>query len=242
MSQTKYEYLLSRKRTWTPTPVTATKLKEGGEDVIKRALSLRSLEIPVGDFINSAMKGDLPDSPGVLELLKSNVEDEQKHDLALNNAAKVHNIPARYEKEAQVITKQWVELDAHPCLKAKVLESSVFFVLLPIFRTLGDKGLRSVQQDIGRDEVVHVAANTQICNELKVSNKKALDNLRRATINWVVQSLQGEHSDVHLSGNWWTQRSDDLYAKGKTHEFNFTRVSVMPAFFEADNNDLPMYA
>ena len=50
-------------------------------------LRLRSLEIPVGDFIADAMKGDLPEgieAEGCRELLLSNVEDEIKHDTALN--------------------------------------------------------------------------------------------------------------------------------------------------------------
>ena len=56
-------------------------------------LHLRSLEIPVGDFIADAMKGDLPqgiEAEGCRELLLSNVEDEIKHDQALNFAAEAH--------------------------------------------------------------------------------------------------------------------------------------------------------
>ena len=48
--------------------VTAGVLVNGGEDVIKRALALRALEIPVGDFIESAMKGDLPTTAGCLRV------------------------------------------------------------------------------------------------------------------------------------------------------------------------------
>ena len=242
MSQTKYEYILDRKRTWTPVPVTAGKLKDGGEDVVRRALALRALEIPVGNFISSSMKGDLPKDKGVIELLESNVKDETNHDIALNYAAQAHKVPERYEAEAQVITKQWLEVDAHPVLKAKVIESSVFFVLLPIFRFLGDTGLRSVAQDVGRDELTHTACNAAVCEAIGATPDKTMDNLRRATVSWVVQSLQGEHSDKHLSSNWWLQRSDDLFHTGKSSEFANTRVSSMPAFFEADARDLPMYA
>ena len=61
---TPYIHLHERKRTWTPVQVDAGKLFDGGEEVIQRALSFCCLEIPVGDFIQDAMKGDLPDVKG----------------------------------------------------------------------------------------------------------------------------------------------------------------------------------
>ena len=81
---TPYIHLHDRKRTWTPVQVNAGRLREGGEEVIQRALALRCFEIPVGDFIQAAMKGDLPEDKGCKELLESNVKDEIKHDIALN--------------------------------------------------------------------------------------------------------------------------------------------------------------
>ena len=57
---TPYIQLHERKRTWTPVAITKGDLLPGGEEVVQRALSLRILEIPVGDFITDAMKGDLP--------------------------------------------------------------------------------------------------------------------------------------------------------------------------------------
>ena len=68
---TPYIHLHERKRTWNPVEVTAGELLPGGEEVIQRALALRCLEIPVGDFISEAMKGDLPDVKGCKELLES---------------------------------------------------------------------------------------------------------------------------------------------------------------------------
>jgi len=61
---TPYLHLHQRKRTWTPVQVSAGTLLTGGDDVIQRALALRCLEIPVGDFITDAMKRDLPDIEG----------------------------------------------------------------------------------------------------------------------------------------------------------------------------------
>tara|TARA_Y100000401_G_scaffold55883_1_gene44200 strand:+ start:4093 stop:4824 length:732 start_codon:yes stop_codon:yes gene_type:complete len=239
---TPYIHLHERKRTWTPVQVDAGRLLDGGEEVIQRALALRCLEIPVGDFIQDAMKGDLPDIKGCKELLESNVQDEIKHDIALNYAAEVHKVPTKFEKEAAHICKTWLELDRHPVLKAVVLERSVFFVLLPIFRFLGDTGLRTTSADISRDEQTHVAANTLVCEELGLKSDKTLNNLRRATIAWCLQSLKGESDHKHLSGNFWLASSDSLYTRGKAEGLIETRASRMPAFFETSSVNLPQYA
>ena len=237
-----YVQLHQRKRTWTPVQVSAGTLLDGGEEVIQRALALRCLEIPVGDFISEAMKGDLPDVKGCKELLLSNVVDEENHDIALNFAAAAHGVSPRFEKEAERIKNAWLELDRHPVLKAVVLERSVFFVLLPIFRFLGDTGLRTTSADISRDEQTHVAANTLVCEELGLKSDKEINKLRRATIAWVLQSLQGEATNKHLSQNFWMASSDSLYTRGKAEGLLSTRASRMPAFFETNNVNLPQYA
>ena len=239
---TPYLHLHQRKRTWTPVEVSAGTLLTGGEEVIQRALALRCLEVPVGDFISEAMKGDLPEIEGCKELLISNVEDEIKHDIALDFAAKAHGVSPRFEAEAQKIKEAWLKLDRHPVLKAVVLERSVFFVLLPIFRFLGDTGLRTTSADISRDEQTHVAANTLVCEELGLKSDKELNNLRRATVAWVLQSLKGEAPSKHLSSNFWMASSDSLYTSGKAKGLIETRASRMPAFFETANQNLPQYA
>ena len=242
---TPYLHLHQRKRTWTPVQVSAGQLLSGGEEVVQRALALRCLEIPVGDFLTEAMKGDLPDgvdSEGCRELLLSNVKDEINHDIALNFAAEAHRIPIRFEKEAERIKNAWLELDRHPVLKAVVLERSVFFVLLPIFRFLGDTGLRTTSADISRDEQTHVAANTLVCQALDLKTDKTINNLRRATVSWVLQSLQGEGDHKHLSSNFWLNCSDSLYSRGRADGLIETRASRMPAFFETNNVNLPQYA
>ena len=239
---TPYLHLHQRKRTWTPVKVSAGTLLDGGEEVIQRALALRCLEIPVGDFISDAMKGDLPDVEGCKELLLSNVKDEENHDIALNFAAQAHGVSPQFEKEAERIKKAWLELDRHPVLKAVVLERSVFFVLLPIFRFLGDTGLRTTSADISRDEQTHVCANTLVCQALDLKTDKTINNLRRATVAWVLQSLKGEASNKHLSSNFWLASSDSLYERGRADGLAETRASRMPAFFETNNINLPQYA
>ena len=242
IAETPYIQLHQRKRTWTPVQVSSGRLLDGGEEVIQRALALRCLEIPVGDFIQDAMKGDLPTDKGCKELLESNIKDEVNHDIALNFAAEAHQIPLRFEKEAERIKNAWLELDRHPVLKAVVLERSVFFVLLPIFRFLGDTGLRTTSADISRDEQTHVAANTLVCENLGLKSDKELNQLRRATVAWVLQSLKGESTNKHLSSNFWMASSDSLYKRGKAAGLIETRASRMPAFFETNNVNLPQYA
>ena len=239
---TPYEKLHARKRTWTPVAIDAGQLLDGGADVIHRALALRCLEIPVGEFISQAMKGDLPDDKGCISLLESNVVDEEKHDIALNYAARAHQVPAALEREAAAIRNTWLELDRHPVLKAVVLERSVFFVLLPIFRFLGDTGLRTTSADISRDEQTHVAANSLVCDSLGLTSDPQINKLRRATMNWVLQSLQAEADNKYLSSNFWMKCSDSLYSKGKAEGLIETKASRMPAFFETNNINLPMYA
>ena len=241
-AETPYIQLHERKRTWTPVAIDAGHLMLGGEEVIQRALALRCLEIPVGDFITDAMKGDLPEDKGCKELLQSNVIDEEKHDLALNYAARAHKVPTAFDKEAEHIRDTWLELDRHPVLKAVVLERSVFFVLLPIFRFLGDTGLRTTSADISRDEQTHVAANSLVCDALGLASDPTINRLRRATISWCLQSLQGEADHKHLSQNFWLKCSDSLYSRGKAEGLADTRASRMPAFFETNNINLPQYA
>ena len=189
------------------------------------------------------MKGDLPDVKGCKELLESNVQDEDQIMISrLITRLKSIRFPTKFEKEAAHICKTWLELDRHPVLKAVVLERSVFFVLLPIFRFLGDTGLRTTSADISRDEQTHVAANTLVCEELGLKSDKTLNNLRRATIAWCLQSLKGESDHKHLSGNFWLSSSDSLYSRGKAEGLMETRASRMPAFFETSSVNLPQYA
>ena len=52
---TPYDKLMARKRKWTPVKPVAGICKEGAEETIYRALALRHMELPVGDFITDAL-------------------------------------------------------------------------------------------------------------------------------------------------------------------------------------------
>ena len=235
-----YQKLHERKRTWTPVQTTAGTIKEGAHDVLKRALAIRHMELPVGEFINEALATEVP--PLARELLLSNVQDEEKHDLALGYIATAHGVDETAEAEAIKLRDAWTSHPDHTITKAMVAERAIFFVLLPLFRALGDPGMRTVSADISRDEQIHVAANSLVHTELGYNISPSLDLLRKATINWVLQPLSATNPDKYLNKKFWLDSSDRLMYEGKAPELTFTRASRVPAFFEHSNNDLPQYA
>ena len=234
-----YEKLLKRKRTWTPVQTTKGKLKYGAEETILRCLSIRNMELPVGDFISEALS-EIPKKSR--ELLKSNVKDEIKHDIALEYITNAHGVDDKAEAEALRLREAWINHPDHTVLKALVIERAIFFVLLPFFRFNGDAGLRTVSADISRDEQIHVATNTLVCAELGLKPSPSLDKLRKATINWIMQPLNHDHADRYLSKKFWLDASDRLMYEGKAPEFNDTKAARMPAFFEHANTNLPQYS
>jgi len=234
-----YQKLLNRKRTWTPVQTTAGKLNEGAEETIYRALAMRHMELPVGSFIQDAL-GEIPALSA--DLLKSNVKDEENHDLALGYIANALGVDETAEAEAKRIRDAWEAHPDHTVLKALVAERAIFFVLLPFFRFNGDAGLRTVSADISRDEQVHVAANSLVCRELGLDISPSLDKLRKATINWVMQPLGNNTHSKYLNKKFWLDSSDSLMYQGKAPELSDTRRARMPAFFEHANPNLPQYA
>ena len=235
-----YQKLLSRKRTWTPVQTTAGKLVEGAEETIYRALAIRHMELPVGDFITDALNNDVPTL--AREVLLSNVQDEIKHDLALGYITNAIGVDQSAEEEAIKLRDAWVAHPDHTILKALVAERAIFFVLLPFFRFNGDAGLRTVSADISRDEQVHVAVNSLVSRELNLEVSPSLDKLRKATINWVMQPLKANNPNKYLNKKFWLDSSDRLMYEGKAPELVETKRARMPAFFEHANPNLPQYA
>ena len=234
-----YQKLFDRKRTWTPVATNAGKLAEGSEETVLRALAIRHMELPVGEFITESLRSEVPELSR--DLLQSNVRDEERHDLALNYIADAHGTDPKAEKEALRLREAWLENKDHTIVKALVAERAIFFVLLPFFRANGDAGLRTVSADISRDEQIHVACNSLVCRELGYKPSPSLDKLRKATVNWIFQPL-GNSESKFLDKKFWLDSSDRLMYEGKAPEFNFTRAARMPAFFEHSNVNLPQYA
>jgi len=236
----KYTKIVQRKRSWTPTPVTKGEVKAGAEETLYRCLALRTLELPVKEMLAQGLERELPDDPGVLPALQSNMADEDKHDLALNHIVSAHGVNDRAEREAERIRKAWLSDPSHPILKTAILERSVFFVLLPFFRFNGDVGIRTAASDISRDEQTHVALHAMVAHDLGEKTTPALNKLRRATVAWAMDLL-GSSDDKYLDKDSLIKASDQLYFNGKTDTFADTRRARMPAFFETSNVNLPQY-
>ena len=236
-----YEKLLNRKRTWTPVQTTRGTLKPGAEETIYRALAIRNMELPVGNYISDALAKDVPDA--ARNLLESNVKDEERHDLALNYIVNAIGVDETAEKEAFLLRDAWEQHPDHTILKALVIERAIFFVLLPFFRFNGDAGLRTVSADISRDEQIHVATNSLVCADMGLTPSKSLDKLRKATINWIMEPLsKNTYGDKYLSKKFWLETSDNLMYNGKAPELSATKSARMPAFFEHANTNLPQYS
>ena len=235
-----YQKLIDRKRKWSPVQMEAGDLVPGSEEVIRRALALRHMELPVGDFILEGLEKGVPDAARTL--LEMNVDDERNHDIALGYAASSHGTDEKAEAEAKRLRQAWEDHPDHTICKAMVAERSIFFVILPMFRFLGDAGLRTVSADISRDEQIHVATNSLVCRELGLNYSNSLDKLRKATVAWVMQPLQDTNPDKFLSKKFWLDSSDRLMYEGRAPELSATRSARMPAFFEHSNVNLPQYA
>ena len=240
MRKTPYQKLIDRRRTWTPVQTTKGELKEGSEETIYRALAIRHMELPVGEFIKEGLEKDVPEH--ARELLELNVKDELKHDLALGYIANSIGTDPTAESEALKLRSAWESHPDHTITKALVAERAIFFVLLPFFRFNGDAGLRTVSADISRDEQIHVATNSLVCHELGLSPSQSLDKLRKATINLVLQPLGINTTDRYLDKKFWLDASDSLMYQGKAPSFSETKAGRMPAFFEHANTNLPSYA
>ena len=236
---TPYDKLMARKRKWTPVKPTAGICKAGAEETIHRALALRHMELPVGDFIQDALNSEVPSV--ARDILESNIQDEENHDLALGYIADAYGVDEKAEAEALKLREAWVSHPDHTIAKAMVAERAIFFVLLPFFRFNGDAGMRTVSADISRDEQIHVATNSLVCRELGLNISPSLDKLRKATINWVMQPL-GRSDDKYLDKKFWTDSSDRLMYEGKAPQLSATKSARMPAFFEHSNVNLPQYS
>ena len=233
-----YQKLKDQKRKWTPVRPTAGAVVEGAEEAVFRALAMRHMELPVGDFIEAAL-GDIPKLSK--DLLLSNIKDEENHDIALGYVAETLGVDKEAEEEAIRLRDAWLAHPDHTVLKALVAERAIFFVLLPFFRFNGGASLRTVSADISRDERTHVAGNSLVCAELGLTPSPSLDKLRKATIAWVMQPLNNSLSNKYLQKDFWLKASDNLMYQGKAPELNETKRGRMISFFEHSNVNLPQY-
>jgi len=235
-----YLSTLAKKRSWQPTPVAKGTVTEGAEASLFKALAMRHLEIPVKELLEEGLQKELPSTIGIAEALRSNQEDEDRHLDALNYVAAAHGTDAKAEREIMNILDTWNKHPAHPILKAGILERSVFFVALPFFRQTGDVGMRTVSQDISRDERVHCAINAMVSKELGEKESQSLEKLCAATVAWMFDDL-GQSSNQWLNKDFWLRQSKSLFWTGKAPEMAVTKNSRAIAFFESPGTSLPSY-
>lgn len=242
-----YDQLLKRKAYWVPIePDKEQVVADEVTTTLKRALSLSKLELPVGNWVTEELtkqNGGLPSI--VTTLLLSNIVDEEKHDLALNNLRKVFNVPVDYDSVTDGFISRATELaDIYsPITVSAVLESSVFFIVLPMFRLLGSSPMRTNANDISNDEAIHVSTNCQMEVDLGYRRGKALDTFRSQIIDWLVTDLVSNgNPNKYLNGDFWKQSSHSLYSSGKAPGLSATRNHSIPAFFETSGTNLPIYS
>lgn len=235
-----YLSMISKKRPWQATPVDAAPVKEGAEETLFKALALRHMELPVKDLLEQGLQRDLPSTPGVIEALRSNQKDEERHDEALNYVVSAYGTDEKAEREVRQILKTWMEHPAHPIHKVAIIERSIFFVALPFFRFNGNIGMRTVSADISRDEQVHCGVHGLVARELNEKDSESLNRLRKATVGWLFEKL-GRHEDKWLDKDAWMDRSNRLFWEGKAPDMVESRASRMISFFEAPNTSLPSY-
>lgn len=240
-----YIKLTNRRRGWEVIqPDKNQVIVDGSQATLSKALALSKLEIPVGDWVTQ----ELAKTPGIPEsvvnLLELNIADEDKHDRALNNLRAVFPVKAEDDTEVDRIVARANELAEiySQIVMAGVLESSLFFVVLPIYRFLGGSGFRTIANDISNDETLHVSANVQLAKDLGYHRGKAIDRFRGEIIDWLTSDLNAASDNKYLSADFWQQSSASLYSQGKAENLKDTKRSVMPAFFETSQENLPLYS
>jgi hypothetical protein len=129
-----YDKLLGRKRKWSPVKPTVGVLKNGAEDTIRRALSARHLELPVGAFITEGLEKTVPDN--ARKLLEDNVKDEERHDLALGYYADALGTNEKDENEGKLLRDAWIKHPDHTITKALVAASSFYSLCLGLMGML----------------------------------------------------------------------------------------------------------
>lgn len=241
MTLTVYEQVAKRRTNWTPvTPAGKEYLVDEASTILSKALALRALELPVKDFINDGLSKKEAELIGIegKKCLIRNTEDEEKHDLALNNCVKVcSNYDSIYESEVKLLVKAWIDHPDHPITKAATLENGIFFLILPLMRRYGNTSLRTTSIDISSDEVNHVQSHRYAATQMNQKVSPSLDTLRKATVAWIVDGFKFEH----LTADTLMKASNNLMYRGVAPELEFTQSYSVPAFFERRNDTLPYY-
>ena len=234
----------NRRRAWEVIDVAPKQnVKPGSERTLSKALALSQLELPVGEWIGQELIKNVTLHPGIIQLLKANQQDEIKHDQALGKLRSSFTVRAEDDETVSDMVRvaNTLSVTFSPLILAGVLEVSIFFVVLPMYRFLGGGGFRTVANDISNDENIHVATNLQLARDLGYNRGNTLDRFRESIIDWLTEDLTSDNKDKYLNRDFWITTSHNLYHSGKAPQLQATKRAVMPSFFEKDNRNLPKY-
>lgn len=239
-----YKKLKARRRGWDVIkPTDKQNCVAGSEKTLSKALALSELEIPVGNWITQELAKN-PDIPQFLiDFLQENIEDEVKHDEVLKNLRDVFPVQEDDIEQAKSFAEEANRLAEiySPLVLAGALETSVFFVVLPMYRFLGGVAFRTVSRDISNDESLHSAVNNQLYKDLGYRRGNSIEKLRKNIIDWLVADLPTTSDNRYLHADFWHISSRNLYTQGSSKNLSETKRAVMPSFFESSNNALAIY-
>lgn len=152
---------------WEPQPCSARySCRDKAQlKTLQRCVSLLNLELQVGDWLNENSNPDvLPNE--VIECLKRNVADEDKHFAALSFLQEYSGIDKDGEQKVNELTELWQSMPSN-FATIYALEMGVFFSVLPYLVRHGDMFFVSVSQWISDDEAVHVTTHGTLMKEFK---------------------------------------------------------------------------
>jgi len=223
-----YKKLKARRRGWDVIkPTDKQNCVAGSEKTLSKALALSELEIPVGNWITQELAKN-PDIPQFLiDFLQENIEDEVKHDEVLKNLRDVFPVQEDDIEQAKSFAEEANRLAEiySPLVLAGALETSVFFVVLPMYRFLGGVAFRTVSR----------------YKDLGYRRGNSIEKLRKNIIDWLVADLPTTSDNRYLHADFWHISSRNLYTQGSSKNLSETKRAVMPSFFESSNNALAIY-
>lgn len=216
---------------WKPRQA-ASESTETFHPVLVRAVGLRGLEIPVGDWTDQFTLST-PELDQIHHFLWGHIEDEENHDTQLEYLAEYMGAK-EVPEEADILVDRWLTLKCHPLLKKMVLEAGVFFPVLGMMGVYGKSNIliQNIRQWISSDESAHVASSRLIIDYLRrdgqyITPPSALMVLVEDTIKYICQGTDEEK---------WLKASRSGITTGKIFEGErLTTVAVQDPFTQHSN-------
>lgn len=212
------------------------------QDAIARIIALGlCCEIPVGEFVRDAGKGDLPEDLILPTLLRSHVADEAAHDLGFRLAAEKYPPSTRWQTEAAEIASIWQSIDVHPIVLAAALEVGVFLASLGAMRLFGGNSLSHMAAQIARDEYRHVAVNMAVMRGLKMEFGDKISDLIDETISWIFADLNipATETGMKVDREFFRRASRELVNTGTARDLDdLTNYTNHTLPFEVSNKSL----